>query len=130
MKRSLVCLFAIVVVVSAQPRAGAPPVPTHPTMAQFMSFAFPDELVGAKKADRIAWVANDKGQRNIYTAVAPAFRPVRATAFLKDNGVESTQLSISDDGGTIAFTRGGAPNREGWIPSPRDGLLSRMPSSA
>ena len=87
-------------------------------MAQFMSFAFPEGLVAAKKTDRIAWVANDKGLRNVYTAAAPLFRPVRVTAFLKDNGVESTQLSISDDGSTVTFTRGGAPNRDGWIPSP------------
>jgi hypothetical protein len=87
-------------------------------MAQFMSFAFPNELVAATKADRIAWVANDKGLRNVYTASAPAFKPARVTAFLKDNGVESTQLAISADGSTVVFTRGGAPNREGWIPSP------------
>jgi dipeptidyl aminopeptidase/acylaminoacyl peptidase len=119
MKRTFVCLLAIVAVVSAQPRAGAPPVKgTHPSMAQFMSFAFPEELITAKKSDRIAWVANDKGLRNVYTAAAPLFKPVRVTAFVKDNGIESTQLSISDDGSTVTFTRGGAPNREGWIPSP------------
>jgi len=120
MKRNLLCFVAIVAVVSAQPRAGgAPPVKVaHPSMAQFMSFAFPEELVTAKKTDRIAWVANDKGLRNVYTAAAPLFKPIRVTPFVKENGVESTQLSISDDGSTVAFTRGGAPNREGWIPSP------------
>ena len=43
MKRTSVCLLAIVAVVSAQPRAGgAPPAKSaHPSMAQFMSFAFP-----------------------------------------------------------------------------------------
>jgi Tol biopolymer transport system component len=121
MKRTLVCLFAIVAIVGAQPRAGAPPSRPQahvPTMAQFMSFAFPAELVAAKKTDRIAWVANDKGMRNVFTAAAPDFHPVRVTPFVKDNGIESTQLSISDDGSTLVFTRGGAPNREGWIASP------------
>ena len=119
MRRIAVCLLAIVAVVGARP--GAEPLRDarhSPSMTQFMSFSFPEELVAAGKTDRIAWVANDKGLRNVYTAVAPAFHPVRVTAFLKDNGIESTQLSISDDGSTVVFTRGGAPNREGWIPSP------------
>ena len=43
-------------------------------MTQFMSAAFPLELVAAKKADRIAWISNDKGLRNVFTAAAPGFR--------------------------------------------------------
>src|ERR1051325_6355214 len=104
MRRTILCSLAVVAVIGAQPRAGGAPLPKAtphvPTMAQFMSAAFPDELIAARKADRIAWVSNDKGMRNVYTAVAPAFRPVRVTSFMKDNGVESTQLSISDDGST------------------------------
>src|SRR5215469_3901203 len=110
MRRTVVALIAVVAVLAVRPGAETRPVPSRPTMAQFMSFAFPAELVAAKKADRIVWVANDKGLRNVYTAVAPAFRPVRVTSFLKDNGIESTQLGISDDGSTVVFTRGGAPN--------------------
>ena len=45
-----------------------------PTMTQFMGFAFPLELVAARKADRIAWIANDKGMRNVFTAAAPDFK--------------------------------------------------------
>src|SRR5262249_26154336 len=110
MKRTFVCLLVSVAVVSARPRAGgAPPAKSaHPWMAQFMIFAFPEELASARKTDRIAWVANDKGLRNVFTAAAPLFKPVRVTAFLKDNGIESTQLSISNDGSTVTFTRGGA----------------------
>src|SRR5690348_1279390 len=129
MRRTVVALIAAVAIIGVQPHAAGtdpraprvtpPAVSRHlPSMTQFMSFAFPEELVAARKTDRIAWVANDKGRRNVYTASAPAFKPVRVTAFLADNGIESTQLSISDDGSTVVFTRGGAPNREGWIPSP------------
>jgi dipeptidyl aminopeptidase/acylaminoacyl peptidase len=87
-------------------------------MAQFMSAAFPMELVAARKADRIAWIANDKGLRNVYTAVAPGFRPVRVTQYLKDDGVDLTQLSISDNGAIVVFTRGATQNREGWVADP------------
>ena len=121
MRRSILSVAAVIAIVGAQPHANprAPrPGPHLPTMAQFMSAAFPTDLVAARKADRIAWISNDKGLRNVYTAAAPDFRPVRVTSYLKDNGIDTTQLAISDDGGTVTFTRGSTPNREGWIASP------------
>ena len=42
-----------------------------PTIEQFMSPASPLDLVAAKKADRVAWMAYDRGMRNVYTARAP-----------------------------------------------------------
>src|SRR5262245_42367863 len=96
MRRMIPAVLAVLVVVGAHPRAGGalPAKATRhiPTMTQFMSFAFPEELIAARKADRIAWVSNDRGLRNVYTAVAPAFTPVRVTSFMKDNGIETTQL--------------------------------------
>ena len=56
--------------------------------------------------------------RNVYTAAAPAFTPVRLTRFLSDDGIDVTDVSISDDGNTIVFVRGSAPNREGWVANP------------
>src|SRR5512140_1992274 len=108
-------LLAVLFVAGAQPRAAGPGAPP---MAQFMSPPYPLELVGARKASRIAWIANDKGRRNVYTAAAPAFTPSRVTEYLKDDGVDLTQLEISDDGGTVVFTRGHTPNRVGWIADP------------
>jgi hypothetical protein len=90
----------------------------HPSMAQFMSAGYPVEIVAAKKADRIAWIANDKGLRNVFTAAAPGFRAVRVTSFMKDDGVDTTQLTISDDGSTVSFTRGHGMNRDGWVANP------------
>src|SRR6266568_4970809 len=122
LKRTCVAIVGAVMIVGAGPRASVAPtakaVPHIPTMSQFMSAAFPMELVAARKADRIAWIANDRGLRNVYTAAAPEFLPVRVTSYMHDDGVETTQLSISDDGSTVTFTRGSAPNRDGWIASP------------
>ena len=67
-----------------------------PTVAQFLSPAYPSSLVTAKKADRIAWVAYERGMRNVYTAAPPDFVPVRLTSFLKDDGIEINTLSLSD----------------------------------
>ena len=121
MKRALFVLLAFFTVSTGQPLAtGAPPAKAlHvPTMAQFMSAGYPLELVAAKKADRIAWISNDKGLRNVFTAAAPGFRAVRVTSFMKDDGVDTTQLSISDDGTMVAFTRGHGINRDGWVANP------------
>ena len=48
----------------------------------------PTEIASAKKADRLAWTAYEHGLRNVFTAAAPDFKPVRLTNFLKDDGVD------------------------------------------
>lgn len=89
-----------------------------PTVEQFMSPSSPLELVSAKKADRVAWMAYERGMRNVYTAAAPGFAPVRLTRFLEDDGIDLTDVEISDDGTLVVFVRGSAPNRVGWIANP------------
>jgi len=119
MRRISIAVAALIVVAAAQqPRAVSDVVRHQPTMIQFMSAGYPLELVAAKKAERIAWIANDKGLRNVFTAAAPDFKPVRVTNYLKDDGVDTTQLSISEDGATVSFTRGHDKNRDDWVASP------------
>src|SRR3954464_10520189 len=86
-----------------------------PTVAQFLSPSSPLELTRAKDADRVAWVAYERGMRNVYTAAAPEFRPVRLTSFMQDDGTDLSEVDLSDDGTTAIFLRGTAPNRLGWI---------------
>jgi dipeptidyl-peptidase 4 len=115
MKR--IVLIGIVVLAAIAPRP-ASTAGAAPTIDRFLSPAYPQDLVSAKKADRIAWWAYERGQRNVYTATAPDFRPARMTSFLDDNGVDISDLQISDDGGTVVFVRGTQPNREGWVANP------------
>src|SRR4051794_2268087 len=97
------------------PLVSAPP--EIPAYQRFLSPASPQELVAARKVDRIAWVDYAEGKRNAYTAAAPLFAPVRLTNFLKDDGIMMSEIRISDDGSTVVFLRGEAPNREGWSPN-------------
>ena len=83
-----------------------------------VSYAFPYDLVSARKADRIAWIEFERGMRNVYTAAAPDFEPVRLTSFTEDDGVDLSGLQISDDGAVVAFIRGHTPNRDGWVANP------------
>jgi hypothetical protein len=87
-------------------------------MAQFLSPGYPSSLVSAMKADRLAWVVLDAGKRNVYTAAAPDFKPVRLTSFLDDNGVDTSNPSISDDGSIVIFVRGHSLNRDGHGANP------------
>ena len=86
-----------------------------PLYQRFLSNANPLELVAAKKVDRVAWTVYDEGKRNAYTAAAPTFRPVRLTNFLDDDGIDISQIRISDDGSIVVFCRGTVPNRSGWV---------------
>jgi dipeptidyl aminopeptidase/acylaminoacyl peptidase len=88
------------------------------SVAPYIAPAFPEDLVSAKKVDRVAWLAYDQGRRNVYTAAAPGFKPVKISSFSEDDGVVLSDLSISDDGSTVTFLRGGAPNPRGWVAVP------------
>ena len=120
--RPLVALLAVsVVLLGPGVSAQRPPAAAHhqPTVAQYLKPGLPSELVSARKVDRLAWIAYEEGKRNVFTAAGPLFRPVRATSFLKDDGVDMTGVKISDDGSTIVFVRGSAPNSAGWCSSTR-----------
>src|SRR5665213_1053099 len=88
------------------------------TIAQYIGTSEPLELATAQKVDRIAWIAYDRGMRNVFTAAAPDFKAMRLTKFMADNGIDLTEVSLSADGSTAVFVRGGAANRQGWIADP------------
>jgi dipeptidyl-peptidase-4 len=110
---------ALVVSLAAiTPRGASTAGPSPPTIEQFLMPGTPTEVVAAKKAERIAWTAYEHGLRNVYTAAAPDFAPVRLTNVTKDDGVELSDISVSDDGAVVVFVRGTQPNREGWVANP------------
>src|SRR5689334_19614779 len=114
MKRVAVAVVLSLVAFSSQRRVST----AGPTIEQFLAPGYPTEVVSAKKANRIAWTAYEHGQRNVYTAAAPGFAPTRLTNVTKDDGVELSDISISDDGSVVTFVRGTQPNREGWVANP------------
>jgi dipeptidyl-peptidase 4 len=104
--------------IAVSPRDAATAGPSSPTIDQFLMPGTPIEVVAAKKAERIAWTAYEHGLRNVYTAAAPAFAPVRLTNVTRDDGVELSDISVSDDGAVVVFVRGTAPNPDGWVANP------------
>jgi dipeptidyl aminopeptidase/acylaminoacyl peptidase len=77
------------------------------TLEQIRSYPFPSELSAAGAANRVAWVFDERGVRNIYTAEGPSWTPHKVTAYSADDGQELTNLSLTRDGKTIVYVRGG-----------------------
>jgi dipeptidyl aminopeptidase/acylaminoacyl peptidase len=91
---------------------------TKYTIDDFLSPSEPLEVSASHKANRIGWATYERGVRNIYTAAAPDFKPVRITKFTEDDGVDLGGVQISDDGSIAIFIRGTTPNRSGWVANP------------
>ena len=118
---TLAMLFAVALLVpSAETVRAAPQASgTGPyTIEQILAPAYPVQVTAAKAAERIAWIAYERGMRNVYTAEGPEFEPVRLTAVETDDGNDMTDVALSDDGSIAVFVRGHAPNRDGWIANP------------
>jgi dipeptidyl-peptidase-4 len=88
------------------------------TLEQVLSSPYPTNLVSAKSADRIAWVFNSEGARNIWTAAAPDFTPVNLTGYVKDEVFEVPGVDITADGSVVVYVCGGYPNSRGWVTNP------------
>jgi dipeptidyl aminopeptidase/acylaminoacyl peptidase len=88
------------------------------TVEDILSSPFPTSLVASPTGDRVAWVYNTEGIRNIWVADGPAFRGRPVTTYGDDDGQDIADLTFTPDGQSIVFVRGGAPNRAGEIPNP------------
>src|SRR5581483_5245973 len=80
--------------------------PANFTMAQMLDYPFVDGLSAAEHADRIAWMKNVNGVRNIWVAQGPAWKPRQVTHYTQDDGQEITQLTFSPDGRSLVYVRG------------------------
>jgi dipeptidyl aminopeptidase/acylaminoacyl peptidase len=77
------------------------------TLEQVLSAPFPSELVAAPGGNKVAWLLNDRGARNIWIAQAPDFKGVRLTNYTGDDGTDIGQLHWTPDARGVIYTRGG-----------------------
>jgi dipeptidyl aminopeptidase/acylaminoacyl peptidase len=116
---AFVAFMAALTILAASVDAQDQSRPAKPvTLEQLLSAPFAADLVAAKKANRVAWTLDDNGKRNIWVAEAPEFKARRLTSYLQDDGQELSQVSFSEDGNTIVYTRGGGKNSAGQSPNP------------
>jgi N-acyl-D-amino-acid deacylase len=87
-------------------------------IASLLDVPYPTGLVSAAQAQKIAWIANDRGIRNVWTAVPPDFAPQALTHRTLDDGQELSSLRSSRDGSTLVWVRGGHPDDAGFSQNP------------
>ena len=88
------------------------------SIEEVLSFSFASGLVASPTGDRIAWIENREGERNIWVAEGPRWQGRPFTDYTGDNGQELSGLTFSADGSKLFWVRGGAPNRQGEVPDP------------
>ncbi|NUO76674.1 MAG: S9 family peptidase [Lysobacter sp.] len=87
-------------------------------IADLLGAPQPDAPVAAAQAPVIAWVANERGVRNLWVARAPDFAPRRLTRYDQDDGQALSSLALSADGRALAYVRGGGPDAAGNASNP------------
>lgn len=112
-------VFLSVVVVGCVLTAGGSLEAQEPfSLAEVMAAPFPSALAASPDGDRVAWVQNDQGARNIWMAEAPAYRGRQLTNYSGDDGQEIGNLQFVSGGEALVFVRGGSPNGSGELPNP------------
>ena len=78
------------------------------TVEQVMSSPFPSELVAATRSNRVAWVFDAKGVRNVWVADGPDFIHTahQLTHFTADDGQPIASLRLTSDGKTLLYALG------------------------
>src|SRR5260370_20477478 len=88
------------------------------TLEQVMSSPFPTGLTAAAKANRVAWVFNAKGERNVWIADAPSFSARQVTHYKGDDGQEILALRLTPDAKAAVYARGSDVSGEGHVANP------------
>ncbi len=88
------------------------------TIDNLMSPAFPTNMVVSADGNRIAWIFNQQGVRNVYGAEAPDFSTRKLTNYTTEDGLDLTSLTFANSD-LLVFVKGGAANRQGEAPNPR-----------
>src|SRR6476620_5069048 len=88
------------------------------TLEQVMSSPFPTALTSAAKANRIAWVFDSRGERNIWVADAPDFAARQVTHYQGDDGQDIFAVKLTPDGKTVVYARGSEVSSEGHVANP------------
>ena len=91
------------------------------TIEQVLSSPFPTELVASPAGNRVAWVFDARGLRNIWVAepgAGGAYRSRQITQYTQDDGQDVGELAWTPDGKAIVYVRGGDFENDGTYPNP------------
>ncbi len=88
------------------------------SLSEMMSSPFPTSLTASSSEEKIAWVLNEEGRRNIWVTQDSDFIGKAITDYNADDGQAISNLIFKDDSKDILFVRGSGPNRRGEFPNP------------
>lgn len=88
------------------------------TIDNALSAPFATSPLPAPRGSKVAWLLNERGQRNIWVASAPDWNGRKITAFGKDDGQEIADVVWSPDAAYLLFARGGDLENHGDNPNP------------
>jgi dipeptidyl aminopeptidase/acylaminoacyl peptidase len=92
------------------------------TLEQVLAYAFPSSVVTAPVGQRIAWLAHDRGQRNVWVAEAPGWQPRQLTPYREDDGRDLSALQWLPDGRRLIYLRGHGTNLDGEVANPTSSI--------
>ena len=86
------------------------------TIEQVLSSPFPTELIASPAGNRVAWVFDARGLRNIWVAEPGAggsYRSRQVTPYTQDDGQDVGEVAWTPDGQSIVYCQG-ASERGPW----------------
>ena len=92
------------------------------TMEQALSYPYPYGLTAAAQGERVAWVFNLRGARNVWVADGPNFAAHQVTPYSGDDGMPIASLRLTPDGNTIVYARGSETNDQGEVADPTNNV--------
>jgi len=95
------------------------------TIEQVLGAPFPYGLTSASHSPRVAWVFDNKGERNIWVAGPPDFAPREVTHYKGDDGQPIASVRLTPDGKTVVYARGTEVNKASTSANPQS--LTKMP---
>ena len=84
--------------------------PSRLPIERIASAPYPYGMVAAPSGGAVAWIFNERGARNVWTAerdAGGAWRARRLTAYADDDGMDIQDLRWTGDGRSLVFVRGG-----------------------
>ena len=113
--------FSVLLFLVLSPFAGAQ---APFTLEQVLSFSFPSELVSASHSNRVAWVFDFKGVRNVWVADGPDFvhSARQLTHYASDAGQPIASLRLTSDGKTVVYALGSELNDAGESANPASSI--------
>lgn len=81
------------------------------TIHDVLSAPFPSDLHASPKGNKVAWIGNDGGSRNVWVADATADAPQGArqvTSYAGDDGMDMGEVRWTPDANFLIYTRGGS----------------------